>query len=83
MSLAKRGLGRGLEALLVEMPVMAESAPFVPAVTQDSSHNTLVTISGNEPLLQGRAETLQQARRTLLQEAEDLKRFLDDFTSLV
>ncbi len=83
MVAAKRGLGRGLEALLVEVPVMAETSQHIFAIEQpqDSQNNPL--LATDLRAFQDIAENMQTENRLLLKEAEALKSFLDDFETMV
>lgn len=84
MSLAKRGLGRGLEALLVDVPLATEHSQLSPLLEQGQSVvNPQLTASAELQHLQEIAETLQQEGRWLLKEAEALRDFLDDFSAIL
>ncbi|SJM95503.1 hypothetical protein [Crenothrix polyspora] len=83
MVLAKRGLGRGLEALLVEMPVMAEKA--LHSHDLESSHNNQHNpfVVADLPHTQKLSEHKQPLSRVLLGEAEALKALLGDLEAIL
>jgi hypothetical protein len=78
MSLTKKGLGRGLEALLVEVPTLAESslqsydAQSLP--TSDNNPFVVAELYATNSLPNHKATSQQ----VLLKEAEALRSFLDD-----
>lgn len=69
MTLKKRGLGRGLEVLLAEAPAL-EGLQQSRALSEDADVQALIELVRKEHL-------------NLLQEAEDLKRMLDEFESII
>lgn len=83
MTLTKRGLGRGLEALLTEVPIMAETALHSQglAVQQDHQVDQFVVAELQHPV--ELTENKQTLRGVLLNEAEALKSFLEDFETMV
>jgi hypothetical protein len=83
MVLAKRGLGRGLEALLVEVPVMAETSQHLSAIEQPQDSQNNPSVASDIQAFQDIAENMQTENRLLIKEAEALKGFLDDFETLV
>ena len=68
MTAQKRGLGRGLEALLIDVPAK-ESVQAAPADIQTA---TAILV-----------KAIQQENANLIQEAEALKALLADFETLV
>ena len=69
MTLKKRGLGRGLEVLLAEAPAL-EGLQQSHALSEDADVQALIELVRKEHL-------------NLLQEAEDLKKMLDEFESII
>jgi hypothetical protein len=69
MTLKKRGLGRGLEVLLTEAPAL-EGLQQTQAPLEDTDAQALIEMVHTEYL-------------ALLQEAEDLKKMLDEFESMI
>jgi len=68
MTLKKRGLGRGLEVLLTQAPALEGLQQS--ADGEDGDARTLI-------------EMIQREHLALLQEAEDLKKLLDEFESII
>jgi len=88
MSLKKRGLGRGLEALLVDVSTKEEKhqQQTLPIdILQRGNHLPPDDINSDE--LQKLAitiiETIQNEDLRLLQEAEALKMLIDEFEAMV
>jgi hypothetical protein len=88
MSLKKRGLGRGLEALLVNVSTIEEKHQLqtLPIdILQRGSHLPPDDMSSDE--LQDMAiellETIQKENLSLLQEAEALRKLIDEFEAMV
>lgn len=84
MVLVKRGLGRGLEALLVEMPGVVDTSLHsygMEGLQQDNQHAPFVV--AELPYVQESPENRQTLRGVLLKEAEALKNFLDDFETML
>ena len=88
MTLKKRGLGRGLEALLVdvsskEVKHQVQTLPIDDL--QRSNHLPPDDINSDE--LQGMAialiETIQTEKLNLLQEAEGLSKLIDEFEAML
>ena len=68
MTLKKRGLGRGLEVLLAQ-------APALEGLQQSSD--------GEDGDGRALIEMIQREHSALLQEAENLKKLLDEFESII
>ena len=88
MSLKKRGLGRGLEALLVNVSTIEEKNQLqtLPIdILQRGSHLPPDDMSSDE--LQDMAiellETIQKENLSLLQEAEALRKLIDEFEAMI
>lgn len=83
MVLAKRGLGRGLEALLVKVPIMARASQQISTIEQAqvSQNQELVSVDLQNSLHPIETDPLKN--HLLLQEAEALKSFLDDFETML
>jgi ParB-like chromosome segregation protein Spo0J len=71
MTLKKRGLGRGLEALLVDVSTKQE----VPVIIKEMDEREAMAIT--------LIETIQNENLNLLQEAEALKMLIDEFEAMV
>jgi hypothetical protein len=76
MTAQKRGLGRGLEALLVDVakPVRTNEVAPLPAKLSDD-HTVIATIA--------LMKAIQKENANLVKEVEALKDLLDDFEVLV
>lgn len=77
MTAQKRGLGRGLEALLVDVtrPVTAKEDATPPQVKLADDHAVIATIA--------LMKAIQKENANLVKEVEALKELLDDFEALV
>ncbi|MDO9212793.1 MAG: hypothetical protein Q8Q54_14805 [Methylococcales bacterium] len=77
MTTQKRGLGRGLEALLVDVakPVKAKESVPTPHATLADDHAAIATIA--------LMKAIQKENANLIKEVEVLKDLLDDFEALV
>ena len=92
MNLKKRGLGRGLEALLVDVSAK-EDRPFLhhgnhlPPDAMNSAELAAPTIINKitdpEAVALALIETLQQENLNLLQEAVVLRQLVDEFETMV
>ena len=93
MNLKKRGLGRGLEALLVDVSAK-EVRPFLhhgnhlppDAMNSDELQRGAVIINkmtDPEAVALALIETLQQENLNLLQEAVVLRQLVDEFETMV
>jgi hypothetical protein len=74
MTAQKRGLGRGLEALLVDVAKPARAKESVP-----TTHTTLADDHAAIALM----KAIQKENANLIKEVEALKDLLDDFEALV
>jgi ParB family chromosome partitioning protein len=99
MNLKKRGLGRGLEALLVDVsthPQEEKPQPEIlpigtaprdnPVINADALRqeaDAATAMDEREALAMALMETVQSESRNLLQEAEALKKLFDEFESMV
>jgi hypothetical protein len=88
MNFKKRGLGRGLEALLVDVSVKEEKNQLqtLPIDTlQRGNHSSPDDMNSDE--LQNAAfeiiETIQKENLNLLHEAEALRTLIDEFEAMV
>ena len=94
MTFKKRGLGRGLEALLVDVSSKEEKhqlqtlpidnlhrGSHLP--TDDMDSDELKEMDEREAIAIALIETIQKETLTLLQEAEGLKALLDEFEAMV
>lgn len=88
MSLKKRGLGRGLEALLVNVSTIEEKHQLqtLPIdILQRGNHLPPDDMNSDE--LQDMAiellETIQKENLSLLQEAEALRKLIEEFEAMV
>lgn len=83
MVLAKRGLGRGLEALLVEVPVITETS--LHSHDTGLSHNNQHTpfVVADLPHAHKLSENNQPLIRVLLNEAEAIKDLLTDLEAIL
>ena len=88
MSLKKRGLGRGLEALLVDVDTKdaKHQSQILPIdILQPGKHPPPDEMNSDElqELALALIETIQQENLNLLQEAEALRNLLDEFEVMV
>lgn len=94
MNLKKRGLGRGLEALLVDVSTKEErhqlrTLPI--GILQRGNHlppddmnsDELKEMDDREALAIALIETIHRENLNLLQEAEGLRKLLDEFEAMV
>ena len=82
MTLKKRGLGRGLEALLVDVSGQEQTLPL-DATNSDKTPTIINKIADPETMALALIETLQQENLTLLQEAVALRELVDEFAAMV
>lgn len=77
MTAQKRGLGRGLEALLVDVSK--------PVVLKDSVQRPIPTIADEQTVIAAVSlmKAIQKENANLMKEVEALKELLDDFETLV
>ena len=88
MSLKKRGLGRGLEALLVDVSTKEEKHQLqtLPIDILQRGHHLPPDDMDPEELQDiaiALIETIQRENLNLLQEAEGLRKLLDEFEAMV
>lgn len=95
MPLKRRGLGRGLEALLAGVwvnddgrPVVSGEAPDVPVAFQASQEQSSLAAHGAMPndqtdMAMALIQNIHRERRKLLEEAEALKKLIDEFDLVV
>lgn len=77
MSLKKRGLGRGLEALLVDVSVKKEKHQLQTLPPDDMHSDEL------QELAIELIETIQKENLNLVQEAETLRTLMDEFEAML
>ena len=82
MTLKKRGLGRGLEALLVDVSAKEQTLPL-DAVNSDNAPTVINKVADSEAMALALIETLQQENLNLLQEAVALRELADEFEAMV
>ncbi len=99
MNIKKRGLGRGLEALLVNVSDK-EEAPTIDILqpsNEQLEHEIPITSASFDPLQQESTsfammhypdalaliESLQKEKLNLLQEVESLKQLINDFDTMI
>jgi len=73
MNLPKRGLGRGLEALLADVSGSGKSKKISPADIKELDGQALQTVY----------ENIQMEKLALLKEAEALKTLIAEFESII
>ena len=77
MNIKKRGLGRGLEALLVDVSVKEEKHQLQTLPPDDMNSDEL------QELAIELIETTQKENLNLLEEAEALKTLMDEFEAML
>ncbi len=87
MTFKKRGLGRGLDALLAddsakEQPYQSQSVPSAKELGRDEMQST-PAVAGEVGVVIGLFKNIQRERRTLLEEAEVLKGLIEEFESVI
>ena len=86
MAIKKRGLGRGLEALLVDVPVPEDNSQQ-PSPTTGTANNRPVTFhcieETNAQYASTLIEILRKENANLLQEAESLKKLINELTDII
>ncbi len=84
MTLRKRGLGRGLEALLVDVADKEEKHQPVPVATDGSASGTQAReVDGRTAMVVELFKSIQREHLVLLDEAEALRALIDEFESIV
>jgi ParB family chromosome partitioning protein len=99
MNIKKRGLGRGLEALLVNVSDKEEASTIdiMQPSNEQLEHETPITSASFDPLQQESTsfakmhypdalaliESLQKEKLNLLQEVESLKQLINDFDTMI
>ncbi len=84
MSLKKRGLGRGLEALLAEDSAKEEKHQPVKDVRQGETQFAAVAeVDKQTAMVVTFFKSIQKEHQTLLEEAESLRKLIEEFESIV
>ncbi len=84
MNLRKRGLGRGLEALLADDSAKEEKHQAAKDVSQDEIQPVVVEeVDGRAAMVVALFKNIQREHLTLLEEAETLRNLIEEFESIV
>lgn len=84
MTLKKRGLGRGLEALLAEDSAQEENHQPVKDGRQGETQSaTDAQVDKQTAMVVAFVKGIQKEHRTLLEEAESLRQLIEDFESII
>ncbi|MGZ4955827.1 MAG: hypothetical protein ACXV8Q_11995 [Methylobacter sp.] len=84
MTLRKRGLGRGLEALLADDSSNEEKHPLVKDVRKEETQPAVVAeVDKQTAMVVAFFKGVQKEHRTLLEEAENLRKLIEDFESII
>jgi ParB-like chromosome segregation protein Spo0J len=75
MALQKRGLGRGLEALLADFSGLAKSKQVPPVVLKELDEQAAIAAA----LIEG----IEREKLNLLEEAEALQKLIAEFESII
>ncbi|MGZ4979526.1 MAG: hypothetical protein ACXV8O_20515 [Methylobacter sp.] len=84
MSLRKRGLGRGLEALLAEESAREDrQLPVKDEAAEEAQSATVAEVDKQAAMVVAFFKGVQKEHRTLLEEAENLKKMIEDFEAII
>jgi hypothetical protein len=84
MTLRKRGLGRGLEALLADDSANEEKQQLVKNVRQEETQPAAaVEVDKQAAMVVAFFKGVQKEHHTLLEEAENLKKMIEDFEAII
>lgn len=84
MTFKKRGLGRGLEALLTDDSSKEEKYQPVKDVSQDEMQPADVAeVDGRTAMVVALFKNIQREHLALLEEAEALRKLIEEFESIV
>jgi len=84
MSLRKRGLGRGLEALLAEDSAKEDRLhPVKDRSTEDVRSEAIAEVDKQAAMVVAFFKGVQKEHHTLLEEAENLKKMIEDFEAII
>lgn len=84
MTFKKRGLGRGLEALLADDSSKEEKYQPVKDVSQDEMQPADVAeVDGRTAMVVALFKNIQREHLALLEEAEALRKLIEEFESIV
>jgi hypothetical protein len=84
MNLKKRGLGRGLEALLVDDSANEEKDQPVKEVRQGETQPAVALEADKQTaMVVAFFKSIQKEHHTLLEEAESLRKLLEEFEAIV
>jgi hypothetical protein len=84
MNLKKRGLGRGLEALLADGSANEQKHQPVKDVREGETQPAVAPeVDKQTAMVVAFFKSIQKEHRTLLEEAESLRKLLEEFESIV
>ncbi len=84
MTLKKRGLGRGLEALLADDLANEESQqPIKEEYHGEVQSTAVVEVDKQAAMVVAFFKGIQKEHHTLLEEAENLRKLIEDFESII
>lgn len=84
MNLKKRGLGRGLEALLADESGQEQTHQPVSAGRQEETRPAAaVELDKQTAMVVAFFKGIQKEHRTLLEEAEGLRKLIEDFEAMI
>lgn len=83
MTLKKRGLGRGLEALLADDLANEESQQPIKEEYHGEVQSAAVEVDKQAAMVVAFFKGIQKEHHTLLEEAENLRKLIEDFESII
>ncbi len=83
MSLKKRGLGRGLEALLADDSEKQRSQAIEKGIDTSAAQRNAYEVEDRTATVVGLFKNIQRENRVLLEEAESLRQLIAEFESVV
>ncbi|MGZ5008719.1 MAG: hypothetical protein ACXWFI_13770 [Methylobacter sp.] len=83
MSFRKRGLGRGLEALLAEESAKEDRQQSVKERSAEEVRSAAVETDKQAAMVVAFFKGVQKEHHALLEEAENLKKMIEDFEAII